>query len=498
MKLPSPFDATRLASLNGKMFDVVVVGAGINGSAAAQALSSAGYNVLLIDRNDFGSGSSARSSRMMHCGLNYLALAKDACTLKQKARHFLMARRMMRERDRLARAHPDRLSFNTLHIPLTKGDPVRWWQVDVAFLLLRLLGGYATPLNYRRTRTRDLQRHPLARYLGNNLVGIASFSEAIFEWPERLCVDYALSAAKSGATVLNYTALMGASAKGTQWELSVSDCLHSHRATVRARAVVNMTGVWSDQVNRLRSDNAPPTVKPNRGCHLAVRLPAELRGVGLVRRNALGHMFMCMPWRDFHIIGPSETPLEHVDAPLRATDADVDMLLGQADDAMPGAHLVGTDVMFRWAGMRPATYEADNPLGSWDRKVYTSQYSGGPAWMSISWGRIADHAFSARDALAFVTKALGPPLATATAAASPMSSPANPQAPAVDFDHIVANEAPASVADIMFGRTGLGWNADRGLPQAAEAARALARLPAAKSAEQYLADYQAYLAATFG
>jgi len=492
MTLPSPLNDRRLSAIDGQSFDVAVVGGGINGSAAAARLAAAGYRVLLTERKDFGSGSSARSSRMMHCGLNYLALAKDVPSLRGKLRNLLLAGRMMRERNRLARSFPDRIAFKTLNIPLRKDDPVRPWQFGLAFLLLRLSGGGATPLNYRWTRGRDLAAHPLARYLGENLAGIASYSEAIFDWPERFCVDYALRAAGDGAAVLNYTALTGARQEGEGWQLDLSDSLHPGAvARVCARAVVNMAGVWSDQVNGLRGAGTP-TVKPNRGCHLAVRLPAELRGIGLVNRNALGHMLICLPWQDFHILGPSETPLEDVDAPLRATDDDAAMLLREANTVMPGAGLGPGDVMFRWAGMRPASYEPGNPLGIWERRVHTSRKGDGPPWMSLSWGRLADHAFSARDAVRFASARLGKPAGGHPA--PPTAAPAK----AAGIAKVVTDEAPASVADVMFRRLGLGWHADRGLGRAEEAAEALSRLPGGKSVTDHLADYRRYLEDNFG
>src|SRR5690606_21211218 len=107
-----------------------------------------GYKVALIERSDFGSGSSSRSSRIMHCGLNYLASVLDAPTLKEKVNNLRLARSMMKERALLRKAFPDRLVPKTFVIPVRASDSIKLWQYDVAFSTLRALGGYDVPLNY--------------------------------------------------------------------------------------------------------------------------------------------------------------------------------------------------------------------------------------------------------------------------------------------------------------------------------------------------------------
>jgi glycerol-3-phosphate dehydrogenase len=496
--LHSPLKAGRLELLHGRAFDAVVIGGGINGTAAADALSSAGYDVLLVEKNDFGSGSSSRSSRGMHCGLNYLAMAKDARSIKAKLSHLLLARKMMRERARLTRAYPDRMVLKTLHIPLRKGDAIRPWQFDLAFFLLRCLGGYTTPLNYKRVKLRDIALHPLQPVFGKrDLIGIVSFSEAVFNWPERMCIDYAISAAAKGATALNYATLDRVDRCHSTWELTIRDTLRpGDLATVKTRATINMAGVWSDEVNALNPSNAAPTITPNKGCHFAVKLPAELQNVGIVNRNTLGHMFICMPWNDFHIIGPSETTIDSVDTPVIATDRDIDALLDEARVVMPGARLDRCSVLFRWAGMRPATYETGNKLGTWVRKVYADKADDGLLWMSISWGRLADHAITAADVVERVSDLLGAP--SVNSSRHPGGRGVDGRRVRSDIEHVVATEAPATVADVMFGRLGWGWQTDLGLSKTAEVVAALARTAENKSAEQFVEEYKHYLEGTFG
>lgn len=484
-----------LAELDGRSFDAAVIGGGINGSAVVKTLAAAGYNVLLVERNDFGSESTSRSSRMFHCGLNYLAIAKDARTLGEKLSNVLLARNMMRERERLSQELPGRLKPVTLHIPLREADAVKPWQFDFAFAMLKGMGGYSVPLNYRRTSKQSLISHPLAPYLGNDLVGIASYSELVFDWPERVCVEYALEAAGYGATVLNYVTLTGAEACEGGWRLTLVDSLTGKsRPQVIARVVVNMAGPWSNGVNRLADADAGPTVTPNKGCHFAVRLPPAFRDVGIVSRNTIGHMFICLPWKDFHIIGPSETAIDGASDQVEAGDEDIDRLLREAGAVIPGASITRKDVLFRWAGMRPATFEPGNPLGGWKRRIYVDQRKGRSLWLSMSWGRLADHAITSRDVLACVADRLGVPSRATVKAGTPGASIPK----GVDLDHIVRCEAPASVADVMFGRTGWGWAIDLGLSTLPDVAAALARHYPSKDANAFSAEYEHYLSRAFG
>lgn len=482
-----------LPQLQGRSFDVAVIGGGINGSSAAKTLSAAGYNVLLVEQNDFGSGSSSRSSRLLHCGLNYLAMAKDASSIAAKLKCTIMARSMMQERARLFSALPGRARPKTLHIPLRTHDVVKPWQFDLAFAFLWSLGGYSVPLNYRRTTRQQLPSHPLTPYLGHDLVGIVSYSELIFDWPERLCVDHALAAASQGATALNYVTLVGAEKRSEGWHLRLQDTPSGDlKAEVTARAVVNMTGAWSDKVNRLADPDRTPTVTPNKGCHFAVKLPPAFKGIGVVNRNALGHMFICQPWNDFHIIGPSETAMAGPTNALQASDDDIDSLLREAGSVMPGAKLRREDLLFRWAGMRPATFEPGNPLGGWNKQFYINEASDSSPWLSMSWGRLADHAITSREILAHVAGRLGGPGARAVPPAVSAIKPGD------DLSFVTQHEGPLTVADVMFGRTGWGWSADLGRSKVAEISAALAMALPGKKAEELVAEYQAYVAQNFG
>lgn len=487
---------SQLATLSGRSYDVAVIGGGINGTATARALSSAGYHVILVEQNDFGSGSSSRSTRLMHCGLNYIAMAHDARRFREKLHSLSLAGKMMRERAHLSRELRHRFMPRTVYVPIRNSDVVRAWQFDLAFAILRSSGGYSVPLNYRRLKRSELDRHPLAGFLGDDLVGLVSYTELTFNWPERVCVDYALASAESGATVLNYTALSHVRKQGARWALTLRDNLTGIHADINCRAIVNMAGVWSNEVNKFNSSMATPTVTSNKGCHLAVSLPQAFNGVGVVARNSIGHMFVCLPWKHFHIIGPTEMVHEGTAEP-HVLEADIEAILSEAKQVMPGAEIGRENVLFHWAGLRPATFEEGNPLGDWNRKIYADDANDGTCWLSMSWGRLADHAITSKDVVALIGKKLGTPLTRSRATGLFPKERSQRVSLEPDLEYAINNEGPSSVADVMFGRTGWGWDTDLGSSKVTEVATALARRSPHKDPKTFAAEYEEYVQNNF-
>ena len=127
---------TDLSALHQKSFDIIVIGAGINGASSAQHLAAAGYAVLLVDKGDFGSGSSSRSTRMMHCGLRYFETRRPildfALAPGKLAVALRMAKASMEIRGELAKDSPERMRAIRLMFPIFKDGPYKAWQLDLA------------------------------------------------------------------------------------------------------------------------------------------------------------------------------------------------------------------------------------------------------------------------------------------------------------------------------------------------------------------------------
>ena len=200
-----------LKSLNDAHFDVVVIGAGINGASSAQHLSAAGYSVLLVDKADFASGSSGRSTRMLHCGLRYFETPRPVLDFARQPSKLVMALRMarsaMQTRGEIAKDSAARIRAIKLCFPIYRDGPYKPWQMDLAFKVLGALGPKDVPLDYERIPGSEAKLLPLVSELRDldRLHSVATFREYMFDWPERFCIDAVLDAERMGAQVRNYT-----------------------------------------------------------------------------------------------------------------------------------------------------------------------------------------------------------------------------------------------------------------------------------------------------
>src|SRR5918993_3103194 len=154
-----------LSALDGRSFDVAIIGAGVNGASAAQHLAGAGYSVLLVDKGDYGSGTSSRSSRLLHCGLRYLA---PGCSIWDFALHpsrlrtaLSMARQAMLDRRQFVQTAPERTRALNFHFPVWRGGVYQAWQVDLAMRILAALAPSDVPLGQRRLSPDEARRTPL-------------------------------------------------------------------------------------------------------------------------------------------------------------------------------------------------------------------------------------------------------------------------------------------------------------------------------------------------
>jgi len=471
---------------------VAVIGAGVNGASAAQHLSAAGHAVLLVDKGDFASGSSSRSSRLLHCGLRYLAPGGSPWAFVRYPARFVtacrMARAAMRCRAQFVRTTPERVRPLELCFPIYEDGPYAAWQVDAAFRLLRLLGPGAVPLDYRRLSASETLATPLLEHLRapRALRGAALFREYQFDWPERIAVDAVLDAERLGAAVRNYTPVVGLARRGELWELRLADALDedAEPVTISARAVVNTAGVWIDEVNRrIEGGRARRCVTGTKGAHVLVRLPPECAAYGIATLNRRREPFYCIPWRGLHYFGPTETLYEGDPDDVRVTDEEVDGLIDEANHLLPGLALDRRDVIYTWAGVRPLTHDPAQPMGARSRELHDLGADGLPGLFALTAGPVMTHRLAGAEVVRALARRVPPSgprrepsYASRPLPCDPSSPPLSNQEPAVrfaDVEYAVEREHAEGLADVLFRRVGVGWTESMGREGAHIAARIL-------------------------
>ena len=216
-------------------FELIVIGAGINGAAIAREAALAGLKVLIVERGDLGCGTSSASSRLIHGGLRYLEHAE-----------FGLVYESLRERERLLTLAPHLVEPLELFIPVYRGARRKRWQIGVGLALYDLLSA-GKSLPGRRMFGRDELLAELPGLNRDGLVGGASYYDAQVRYPERLVVENVRDAVLHGAKLLTYTRVTrvrveGGRAVGVEWESARG------RGGASAPLIVNAAGPWVDEV----------------------------------------------------------------------------------------------------------------------------------------------------------------------------------------------------------------------------------------------------------
>ncbi|SMF21953.1 L-erythritol 4-phosphate dehydrogenase [Tistlia consotensis] len=387
-----------------KVYDLVVIGGGINGAGIARDAAGRGLSVLLCEQGDLGEGTSSRSGKLVHGGLRYLEYYE-----------FRLVREALIEREVLLRAAPHviwPLRFVLPHSPEQRPA----WLIRLGLFLYDHLGGRE---RLPASRALDLRHDPAGRPIRPGFVRAFEYSDCWVD-DSRLVVLNALDAAARGAAVLTRTACGGARREAGLWSVAL-DAPDGWR-TVRARALVNAAGPWVEQViGSVAGLNGRRRVRLVKGSHLVTRKFWDGPQAYLLQNRDRRVIFVNPYLDDLALIGTTDIPYEGRPEEVAADEDETGYLLEVLDRyfaAAPGR----AEVLHRFSGVRPLyDDDAENPSAVTRDYVFDSDPAtpgdGRAPILSVFGGKITTYRKLAEHALRSLAPffpSLGPPW-TATA-----------------------------------------------------------------------------------
>jgi len=337
--------AENLVRLQRKQFDLLVIGGGATGAGVALDAATRGLSVALVERDDFASGTSSRSTKLVHGGVRYL----EAALTQFDRAQFHLVREALAERAILLRIAPHLVHPLRTVVPAYSPVQAIFYRVGL-WLYDRAAGKAAIGRSHFLSRKKMLASFPRLRRRG--LVGGVAYYDGQFD-DARMAIALLVTAARAGAAIVNraeITSLLqnaGRIAGGC-----VYDRLSGRTFEVRARAVVNATGPGSDALRRMENPDAAPLLAPSRGTHLAFDRTWAPRGDGLlIPKTSDGRVLFLLPWQGCSIAGTTDIATEPSPSP-EPSNGEIDYLLGQLGEWLEQAPDRAA-VRATWAGLRP-------------------------------------------------------------------------------------------------------------------------------------------------
>ena len=375
-----------IGQLDERTWDVLVIGGGIVGAGVARDAAQRGFRTLLVEQADFASGTSSRSSRLLHGGMRYLAQGRIALVYEASS-----------EKRVLGRIAPHLAQPLAFIFPGRKRTPWPRWKLAIGAKLYDLLCGMR---NYGRSHA--LSRRKILDLLPGlseqGLTGGVRYFDALTN-DARLVIDTIRSAARHGAAVFNYVRLVDARRDADVWSCELLDTCTNRTQRLQARTVVNATGPWSDRLPQSKT-----SLRLTKGVHLVIardRLPVP---DAVVMAEGTRILF-AIPWGERVILGTTDTdydgPLENPTCNI----GDAKYVLDVVNDSFPRAGLTPADIISTWAGLRPLVADPHGKPSDISRRHEVAM--NGPGWWDITGGKLTTYRLMAEEAVSAIARHLG-------------------------------------------------------------------------------------------
>jgi glycerol-3-phosphate dehydrogenase len=406
-------------------FEVIVIGAGINGSGIARDAAMRGLKVLLLDKGDIGSGTSSWSTRLIHGGLRYLEHGE-----------FGLVRESLRERETLLNIAPHLIRPLPILIPIYKGAQRGPWTMRAGMFAYDILClNKKLPRHQMLLRSETLKQAPGLNAEG--LVGAALYFDAQVEFAERLVLENALSAREHGAIVVTYASVDKLIVEaGNASGVVFTSVLTGENHSARGKVIINAAGPWVDRLLDHAGASSPRLVGGTKGSHIVVAPFAGAPISALYVEAETDHRpFFIIPWDGRYLIGTTDIrykgDLDHV----KIDDEEIDYLLLETNRVVPKANLIREHILYTYSGVRPLAFTDDKDEQSITRRHFIRQNPQLLNMFSIVGGKLTTYRSLAEQTVDLIFRQLerSSPKCTTYEASLPGASANDLEAFSIDF-----------------------------------------------------------------
>ena len=440
-------------------FDLIVIGAGINGAGIARDAAMRGLKVLLLDKGDIGGGTSSWSTRLIHGGLRYLEHGE-----------FGLVRESLRERACLMNIAPHLVRPLRILVPIYKHARRGVWTIRAGMIAYDALSFDKTlPRHRMLTAKETLQQAPgLSR---EGLLGAAVYLDAQVEFAERLVLENALSALAHGTTVVTYARvnrlhIEAGEIRGVEftderrassptrgapqpaWGGAVSEGAGGEGHSARAKIVINAAGPWIDQVLEESAVDSPRLIGGTKGSHIIVAPFAGAPDTATyVEAETDARPFFIIPWNGNHLIGTTDIryagDLDHV----QIDNDEITYLLRETNRVIPEAQLTREHILYTYSGVRPLPFTRDKDEQSITRKHFIRSHPHIENLLSIVGGKLTTYRSLSEQAVDLIFQKLQRTPTECTTDREPLPGAATPDFEAFRKDFKQRSGLPEPTSD---------------------------------------------------
>lgn len=333
-------------------FDLIIVGAGINGAGIARDAALRGLHVLLLDKSGIGSGTTSYATRLIHGGLRYL-----------EHYEIPLVRESLREREILLRIAPHLVHPLPVLIPIYRSARRGVTMIRLGMLAYDVLSfDKSLPRHKMLDRDEALEREPGLDPDG--LEGAALYWDAQVEFPERLALENVLAARENDASIHTHARVERLLRQGNRVEgVQYTDLLSGEQREAFAPITINASGPWLDELMDAEvGQQGQPMIGGTKGSHIVVQpFPGAPSEVLYVEARSNGRPYFIVPWNDMHLIGTTDLRYTQDLDRIVPGEEEIEYLLQETNAVIPSAGLTRQSVLYAYAGVRPLPFQ---PRGS--------------------------------------------------------------------------------------------------------------------------------------